>query len=144
MFDLFKSKRLILLAFGILPLIAVSCGGDETETVVPPPSESAPKSSDGQALRLSTEGLNLNVLTEHENRIVANNAKGLMQAFERNDYSKAAYSISTIASLSLDPAAERVVQNTLVHINTVATKAAEAGDANAEFAVNHLQNVFTR
>ena len=123
----------------VASLLVSGCGGDSQEDsrTIPPPQETAPDGS-----RLDPAAVDFKPLENSENPVVANNAKRLTLAFENNDYTQAAFSLSTMASLRLSSSEESAIQKALVALNSAATIAANAGDGNAQFAVNHLKETF--
>ena len=119
-------------------LLVSGCGKDPTDTnVVPAPSTAVPDTS-----RLNAADLDIGPLLDNDNAVIANNAKELVSAFEQNDYSRAAFAISAIASLRVNAASENAVRRTLDTLSTKAAQAAAKGNSNAKFATNHLSELF--
>lgn len=127
----------------IIVLAGAGCGGEETAgNQIPEPSGETLKDAAGNRVALDPAALQIDKLINHQNPVVANNAKQLKQAFEANDYSRAAFAITSIASIRLTFEYESIVRDALLKFREVATIAAEKGDANAKFALAHLKDTF--
>lgn len=131
-------RRAWLPAVALPVLLLVGCGqGDKDGASAVPPASAT---SSGPAV--DPVALQIDKLIAHSNPVVANNAKQLKTSLEGNDFSQAAYSITSIASIRLPGELESVVSATLDKLREAATAAADKGDANAKFALAHLKDTF--
>lgn len=127
------------LIVALLGLVLVGCGNEEGERGPPPPDSNA-----AAEFALDPSRFPIDPLTQHSNPIVSNNAKRAVQTIQNNNYAETANALATIASLKLEPSNQQIVNNAINELKAVATKAAEAGNQNAKYAVDYLNSIHLR
>lgn len=121
--------------------VATGCGGGGDEDVVPETGAGGSDASTGAKLDAST--FNMQQLLEHENPIIANNAKPLNSAFAANNYAQASQALLMMASVGdVDSTTQGNIAKALRQVRDVASAAAAAGDPNAQYALDRLNEVF--
>lgn len=123
----------------IAVLAVVGCGGDDASNVVPETQIAA----DNDAVKLSAETFDLQMLLDHPNGMISNNAKQLQSAINANDYAKATQSVMYIAGVrDVNEVTAENVRKALSHVRDVVRSAVEQGDPNAQYALDRLNDAF--
>lgn len=121
-----------------LTLLAAGCGGSGDSDVVP-----APTTAGSQQLRMDSSAVDMQLLIDHENKMISNNAKPLQVAFDNNDYAKAIQALMAMVSVrDVDSETQSNISKALRQVRDSATAAAATGDANAQYALDRLDEMF--
>jgi hypothetical protein len=120
-----------------LALLVSGCGEGSNSAAFPTPSDSV--SADAE---LNVATIDVSLLESSEQSIVSENAKQMKKAYEKNDYTRAAYALGNMASVPLTSEEQGAIRSALEGLKTAATKAAGEGNENAKRAVAFLDETF--